>query len=269
MVYREFDCAKIYASFADYGDWRTAAQTATDALCHWHTLNPPTGGAKPPIDAKLYGKLKPFLAAYFDGKCAYCDSDFEVVDFGDVEHYRPKRGVTEDPAHRGYYWLAYDESNLLPSCKKCNAGTGKRNRFPIAGQRAAKPNDTLDLENPLLLNPFVAAHAKEFDRHLEYDFLEMDGRLEPTGVIRGKTDEGKMSVEVYDWNRRQLTAARAWAQAQAIKAVSSLLGRTAELKAEIDSQADPRRPYATAVRAACLRWIDYQTRLVRRELGLP
>jgi hypothetical protein len=42
--------------------------------------------------------------------------------------------------HPGYYWLAYEWTNLLPSCYDCNsfrrhgtmkAGPGKNERFPV------------------------------------------------------------------------------------------------------------------------------------------
>ncbi len=42
----------------------------------------------------------------------------------DVEHYRPKNAVA-DTEHEGYWWLAMDWTNLLPSCIDCNR---KRNQ---------------------------------------------------------------------------------------------------------------------------------------------
>src|SRR5262249_6192965 len=56
----------------------------------------------------------------FHEKCAYCESSYRAVDSCDVEHYRPKGGVTESPKHRGYWWLAAHWQNLLPSCPPCN-----------------------------------------------------------------------------------------------------------------------------------------------------
>ncbi|MEF9674035.1 hypothetical protein QNM99_25505 [Pseudomonas sp. PCH446] len=38
----------------------------------------------------------------------------------DVEHYRPKGAVSEDASHPGYWWVAMDWDNLLPSCIDCN-----------------------------------------------------------------------------------------------------------------------------------------------------
>src|SRR5262245_43420933 len=56
----------------------------------------------------------------FHGKCAYCESSYRAVDSRDVEHFRPKGGVTEAPEHPGYWWLAASWSSLLPSCPPCN-----------------------------------------------------------------------------------------------------------------------------------------------------
>ena len=77
---------------------------------------------------------------------------------GDVEHYRPKGGWVQDERDRlrrpGYYWLAYEWTNLLFACQKCNQSF-KRNRFPLAdpAARARSPTDDLAAETPLLIDP--------------------------------------------------------------------------------------------------------------------
>src|SRR5262249_14198650 len=80
----------------------------------------------------LWGELKFHLCELFHGKCAYCESRVRASYGGDVEHYRPKGKVDEDNSHPGYYWLAYNPSNLLPSCALCNQARGKMTHFPIA-----------------------------------------------------------------------------------------------------------------------------------------
>jgi len=63
--------------------------------------------------------------------CAYCGRHLPGNDRGDVEHFRPKSAVQEDPAHGGYWWLAYNLANYLLSCSICNTHR-KGNRFPLA-----------------------------------------------------------------------------------------------------------------------------------------
>ena len=73
----------------------------------------------------------------------------------DVEHYRPKGKVEEDDTHAGYWWTAYEWTNLLYACKYCNQ-EHKKNYFPLleGGQRARGPKDDLGQELPALLNPY-------------------------------------------------------------------------------------------------------------------
>ncbi len=119
------------------------------------------------------------LRNLFHNKCAYCESD--LGDTLEVEHFRPKGGVTEDPAHAGYWWLAHSWNNLLPSCVPCNqkrrqhivteemtsveltrlmankakVSYGKANHFPIAGVRAVSDVCSLNDEKPQLIDPTV------------------------------------------------------------------------------------------------------------------
>lgn len=118
------------------------------------------------------------LRALFHDKCAYCETD--VGDDMDVEHFRPKGGVTGDATHPGYWWLAHTWDNLLPSCTPCNQSRrqhlatehmteeellslrlkepdtayGKANQFPIDGTRALHGHP-LSVEQPHLINPTV------------------------------------------------------------------------------------------------------------------
>ncbi len=76
--------------------------------------------------SSVYGHraVRSALAACQFGKCCFCESKIQHVMSGEVEHFRPKGGVRQrrsDPLDRpGYYWLAYDWSNLLLSCQSCN-----------------------------------------------------------------------------------------------------------------------------------------------------
>ena len=90
---------------------------------------------KPQIKKRLY-KDPRMQAVYkhdgrpFFGKCAYCEDRIVSTQPGDIEHYRPKGCVTNEDGsrvmvdanggkkvpHPGYYWLAYEWTNLLYAC---------------------------------------------------------------------------------------------------------------------------------------------------------
>ena len=72
----------------------------------------------------------------------------------------PRRAIDrtpEDPlVQPGYYWLAYEWSNLLFCCRLCNQQF-KRNHFPLAdpARRARSHRDDIGQEEPLLINPAI------------------------------------------------------------------------------------------------------------------
>jgi uncharacterized protein (TIGR02646 family) len=92
------------------------------------------------------------------GKCAFCESKFTHIAFGDVEHFRPKGGWVQaegDVLNKpGYYWLAYAWDNLYASCQICNQKF-KRNLFPLANRvkRLRSHRDEPSREQPLLIDP--------------------------------------------------------------------------------------------------------------------
>src|SRR4051794_33084035 len=97
--------------------WKRSARRATAKAIRYYRT--PGLGRKPfdfDSEADVWRSFKPHLLQLFHGKCSYCESDFRSVDKGEVEHYRPKRRVSEDRTHPGYYWLAFDPSNFLLAC---------------------------------------------------------------------------------------------------------------------------------------------------------
>jgi hypothetical protein len=131
---------------------------------------------------------------------------------GDVEHFRPKNRVTDDQFrpvkavypdlgetnHMGYFWLAYEWENLLPSCTDCNRyrkqsggpGSGKLDRFPIEGTRVHLPDQDLGAEKPLLVNP------TETDPNEHFTFFR-------DGTIGAKTNAGQKTLELLGLNTRE------------------------------------------------------------------
>ncbi len=180
----------------DFAQWKKSAEKALNsALAAYQARN------KPQFKSAIWAVLKEHLQDLFCGKCAYCEARFLHVAFGDVEHYRPKAAVTEDPAHPGYYWLAYSPQNYFPSCQLCNQGTAKKNHFPIAGKRAVCPEDPLDEEKPLLLNPYRDNPL----RHLRFAPSRDDknpGWAMPVDKL------GEVSIDIYELNRPVLVDER-------------------------------------------------------------
>lgn len=263
MLYRKFDCDLIYKSFmhrkyGSFDNWREAAQLGTQELTEWKKAHiVPRKGESLPVDSDIYCALKECLKRYFLEKCAYCESEFDAVAWGDVEHYRPKRGVTEDLNHPGYYWLTYCESNLMPSCQKCNQGKGKRNHFPISGLRAAQPEHDIRLEKPLLLNPYEECDCGSDACHVSYVFEYSGWEVLATGRVEGLTDRGKESVKLYDLNRKSLVRRRRRNQVQAMKALRLAAVTPPALAAEWMMLFSEDQEHASAVRAACKAWITH------------
>jgi hypothetical protein len=152
----------------------------------------------------------------------------------DVEHWRPKGGViTADRRKlpRGYYWLASEWSNLLPSCVDCNRErnqitesngekkkAGKAEHFPLKDEnRRATTPEMVAQEEPLLLNPCEDLP----EEHLE--FFEEDGRK---AVLRARagSQRGQESIDIYGLNRIGLVLERQKHLAQLVLALKTLRG---------------------------------------------
>ena len=205
----KFDPAQLQGEQRAWWDkWLARAKKAADKVD-----DDIRAGKAPSFDSGVWGDLKEWLLEnVFYKKCAYCESNVTSTSFGDAEHYRPKGKVTMRAAggetvvelqagqpHPGYYWLAYDWRNLLPACQRCNSANGKMNQFPVGAQHRGPPPVDPDLldqeEQPLLLHPY---------RHDPNEHLEFGAK----GVVAGKTELGKKSVEVYDLDRGDLRTER-------------------------------------------------------------
>lgn len=219
-------------------------------------------GKKPKISDTLYKKMRDVIFAAYHGKCGYCEAQFVLDQTGDVEHYRPKGEVSDEnwqivqlagKPHPGYWWLAYDWRNLLPSCSRCNRPTktpagvvvGKGTRFPV-GKTWAADDAGLEAEQPRFLHPVFDDPSE----HLAFD--------PQTGVIFWKTRRGRACVELLDLNREGLPEARRRAYTSAVSdAVAAIVflneGDQAAAKQRLDDLDAYRvgtRPYSLAGRRA-------------------
>ncbi len=145
----------------------------------------------------VYGhdSVRGALFELFFEKCAYCEYNLARTDLN-VEHYRPKGRVAElRNRHLGYYWLAYDWVNLLPSCTFCNQSRkdpptwhtpasgpamGKSDQFPIEDEahRAWIPVDDLSAESPYLINPCI----DDPSQHITFDIYGKPLAIGPRGA---------------------------------------------------------------------------------------
>ena len=92
---------------------------AMEALANDATIEVSDSIYKDPYkkDGRTKSRVRDKLNEYYHHKCAYCETGGGKAD---IEHYRPKGSVKEEDTHSGYYWLAYEWSNLIPSCVKCS-----------------------------------------------------------------------------------------------------------------------------------------------------
>ncbi len=196
----------------DWKRWRTAAEKATKKL-----IEKAEAGERPRINESLYKRQRQALLDAFHGKCAYCEAKIILDQTGDIDHFRPKAGVTDEndapveidvegarKPHPGYYWLAYHWANLLPTCARCNRPqrtrdgrlVGKGTRFPVeqSGKRAAAPG-TESTEPAVFLHPI-------------FDNPEEHLGMAENGVLFGLTPRGQACIELLDLNREGLPEAR-------------------------------------------------------------
>lgn len=123
-----------------------------------------SGEATFEFDAKVYAhtSVKDTLREAQHHKCCFCEAKVSHVSFGDVEHFRPKAAVrqsrAEAPSRPGYYWLAYEWTNLYFACQLCNQ-RNKHDLFPLEApaQRARihSDNTALAAEQPRFIDPGV------------------------------------------------------------------------------------------------------------------
>ena len=203
--------------------WRKRAQKETDNVIKWRGENESRKTGEYQWRNTIWKYLKVHLFSVTKGKCAFCETDALTVSPGDVEHYRPKAAVDGDPAHKGYYWLAYDLQNYLPSCGNCNS-SGKMNKFPVSGTRAYGPTDDLTAEKPDLLNPFDP-QDDDPNKHLQFVIGNIDN---PAGTVGSTTHRGNQTIEILELNRPPLVTRRSTETAQFLQKLDVEYNRQAQ-----------------------------------------
>lgn len=155
------------------------------------------------FDDDIYGhaSVKTALIEAQHRKCCFCESKIRHVTYGDVEHYRPKAGFRQDPddslGRPGYYWLAYEWTNLFLSCPLCNQRF-KQNLFPLRNpeDRATSHREKVDEEKPLFLHP----GQDDPEGHI--------GFRRATAFARSGSDRGGATIAALQLNRDALYEVR-------------------------------------------------------------
>jgi hypothetical protein len=306
MIHVAFDPKQLTGTLRqEWEQWLNKSEAATQKIIQaweeWRQQGS-SGEFTYPLDQKVWAELKDWLLKnVFHGKCAYCESR-DVRSPYHAEHFRPKGRVTlkvkkkfqvvktldeegQEAPHPGYFWLAYNWTNLVPSCNDCNTARGKRDQFPIRKRHVTvkrvsdaevmtlrqrliqsvlrqdvyflQPEDLDILEEPLLLHPYFD-HPED---HLVFgEFGIITVREDKMGKL---SEKGEQSISVYDLDAEKLRIARQEAQETGFKDYSDELKRGRAIskanrinaaKAAISDYLEGRQPYSTAVLAYLRIW---------------
>lgn len=163
--------------------------------------------------------IKNSLLRMFHGKCAYCESKMTHVDYGHIEHYRPKAAFPE---------LTFEWSNLLLACGICNGAAHKGKRFPDIA------------ENGPVINPC----EDEPSDHFTFVF-DLHAKL---ATVIGKTGRGKTTENLLGLNRHELRAYRS-KQVQKVYVLSELAVSNSEAQSVLNEAIQNNAEYAAFARA--------------------
>lgn len=147
--------------------------------------------------------VKSALKTIQNNKCCFCESYVSHVDYGDVEHYRPKAGWIQDRNSTqlnkpGYFLEAYNWENLMFSCAICNQRE-KKNYYPLINQDVRITiDDTYDIrrEDPLFLNPYI----DNPEDHIEF--------VNEIPRPKNSSEKGRISIEYLALDRNELNEVR-------------------------------------------------------------
>jgi uncharacterized protein (TIGR02646 family) len=131
------------------------------------------------LERYRHADVKDALVTLFHGKCAYCESVIRHIDYGHIEHYRPKAK---------YPKLAFTWTNLVLACGVCNGSEHKGDAFPLKA------------EGGPLINPTAEDPAK----HLSFEY----DPVAKLASVRGKTTRGDTTTKCLGLNRKDLRTYR-------------------------------------------------------------
>lgn len=124
-------------------------------------------------------EVKDALKSMFHNKCAYCESKITHIDYGEIEHFKPKSICPE---------LCFEWNNLLLSCSICNGKSNKGDKFPLEDENGP-------LINPVKENP---------DDFFKFEFDELTQMF----ILLPKNERAKKMLEIIKLNRDDLAEKR-------------------------------------------------------------
>lgn len=157
------------------------------------------------VARKNINKVSLALKEKYKNKCGYCES-FEYDP--QVEHHRPKGFVTggekkaNGDRNDGYHWLAYEWTNMVASCARCNGKKNKGTKFPVkvnpSQRRLTFPGypGSIRFLDYRYNSPFLKFEEPQI-LHPEYCIPSRHFEFQRSGKINGKTERGKTSISVY------------------------------------------------------------------------
>lgn len=141
-------------------------------------------------------EVKDSLKIMFKKKCAFCESHITHIDYGQIEHFKPKSRYPE---------LCFEWSNFLLSCPICNGAANKGDKFPLA-------NEGGPLINPVAENP-------NYFFKFEYDTAMKSFLLLP------KTKRAATTIKTMGLNRDDLAENRTILLAKIVFILENIIDR--------------------------------------------
>lgn len=171
-----------------------------------------TEGTEVAARENIWRALNEPLKKLTGGKCWYSESRNPTSD-KNVDHFRPKNAVAEDPTHEGYWWLAFKLSNYRYASQWCNQRRndkesktkgGKWCHFPLrpGSFRARAEGDDIEREDIELLDPTDPE---------DWTLLTFRSDGEPTAArLQGSPEHARaeISIRVYHLDCAELVRER-------------------------------------------------------------
>jgi len=142
-----------FATFVPSAAWVARSRAATTSLLALQTNDERQAYIK--ANAQIWRDLRNELVAHFGSRCWFTDAEESVAQL-DTEHFRPKSEALDEDgtSHEGYWWLAFELTNLRLAGQIPNR-QHKKCFFPLlAGSiRASSMNPRWQEELPVFLDP--------------------------------------------------------------------------------------------------------------------
>jgi uncharacterized protein (TIGR02646 family) len=123
--------------------------------------------------------VKEALKTMFFNKCVFCESKITHIDYGEIEHFKPKSKYPD---------YCFEWENLLLSCSICNGKANKGDKFPLEDENGP-------LINPVEENP---------DNFFKFEF-DVNANL---FMIFPKNERAKTLLKIIKLNRDDLAEKR-------------------------------------------------------------